>query len=246
MKLIQLNIWQGRFIDQVVAFLRAEQPDIMCLQEVYSSDLRTPVLPFFAGLEHIKQAFPDYHVFFAPTQDMQVLGHTVSLGNAIVSRFPLEDTKTTFIYNQYGSFSKPDDTMMNIRNLQTAMVRVGERALRVANHHGYWEPNATGSEVTVEAMQKVADVLTKMERPLILTGDFNINSASPAMKPIQAQLQDLTQEYSLETTLSSFGKVKNVACDHICVSDDIDVQSFITSEALVSDHLALVLTFGLK
>ncbi|HSD55555.1 MAG TPA: endonuclease/exonuclease/phosphatase family protein [Candidatus Saccharimonadales bacterium] len=67
MKLVQLNIWQGRLIDHVATLLKHEQPDIICLQEVYSSKLANPLLPFFAGLERIRAAFPDYHVFFSPT-----------------------------------------------------------------------------------------------------------------------------------------------------------------------------------
>lgn len=34
LKIIQLNMWTGRFLDAMIDFLRAEDPDIIMLQEV--------------------------------------------------------------------------------------------------------------------------------------------------------------------------------------------------------------------
>jgi endonuclease/exonuclease/phosphatase family metal-dependent hydrolase len=246
MKLIQLNIWQGRLLDQIIAFLAREKPDIVCLQEVYSSTLDTSFLSSFHSLEHIKAQFPDYSVFFSPTQQMRVLDNDVFYGNAILSRFPLEDTETIFIDGNYEVQTTAHDANFNIRNLQRATVRLSdEQKVYVLNHHGYWEQNPVGSAVTIEKMQQVADTVANTGRPLILAGDFNITPYSPAMQPIHKLLQDLTEEHELATTLSIFSKINAVACDYICISEDIIPSSFGVKETIVSDHLALALEFDL-
>lgn len=244
MKLVQLNIWQGRFTEQIKAFLAHEQPDIICLQEVYSSSLDTPLMPFFNALEQIHACVPDYHVFFSPVHKFSVLGEEVQYGNAILSRLPLSDTEVFFVNGEYTVVDIAAHMDSNIRNVQRATIQLENgKKLCLINHHGYWEPSAIGSDITIEKMQKVADIITSSPRPLLFAGDLQIISDSPAMNPIKAQLRDLTGEYKLATTLSSFGKVKGVACDHICVSEEIQVQSFEASEILVSDHLALVTEF---
>ena len=244
MKIIQLNIWQGRFTEQTKAFIEHEQPDIICMQEVYSSKLDTPLMPFFNALERIAAVLPDYDVYFSPVHKLVILGEDVFYGNAILSRHELKDTETFFIHGQYAEIDTVEQMDSNIRNMQRAGIELPDgKQMTIINHHGYWEPNEVGSEITVDRMQKVADVIKDSPRPLVFAGDLQIISRSPAMKPIHEQLRDLTDEYNLPTTLSSFGKVKNVACDHICVSEEIKVRSFSASDILVSDHLALILEF---
>jgi len=247
MKLVQLNIWQGRFIDQVNTFLKQEQPDIICLQEVYNSKLTNPLLPFFGSLERIQAVFPDYYVFFSPTHQMNVLGEPVAMGNAILSRLPLSSTETIFINGQFHEFTTSDELQHNTRNLQRVQIMLPDsKQLTVINHHGYWEPNPIGSEITMQKMQLVADIVKSSSKPVIFTGDLNISYVSPAMEPLQALLTDLTQKHQTVTTLSQFGKVKDVPCDHICISDGVVEQSFTIKEDLVSDHLPLVLEFDLS
>jgi endonuclease/exonuclease/phosphatase family metal-dependent hydrolase len=246
MKLIQLNIWQGRFIDQITQWLQQEQPDILCMQEVYSCQPIIELLPFFSSLERITAAFPTYHVFFSPAHTMSVAGSDVTMGNVILSRYPLEDTETFFISERYVRWNTEDEYVPNIRNLQRATVRLGkDQAFTLMNHHGYWEPTPMGSETTVVKTKQVAAIVAESSQPLILAGDLNISADSPAMKPLHALLRDLTQEYKLRTTLSSFGKVKDVPCDHICVSEGVEVREFAAGKALISDHLPLLMHFDI-
>jgi endonuclease/exonuclease/phosphatase family metal-dependent hydrolase len=247
LKIVQLNIWQGRLLNQIIAFLEHEKPDIICLQEVYSSGLETPLLPFFSGLEHIQRTFPEYHTFFSPISSMDVLGLKVSYGNAILSRFPLEDTETFEINGSYQFVHTPDEMDSNTRNLQRVSVVAPESSFTLLNHHGYWEPSAVGSDITAAKMQLVADIVSKSHQPLVLVGDLNIAPHSPAMAPIQAQLRDLTQEYKLSSTLSKLSRIQDVPCDHICVSKDILVDELRSdSSELLSDHLPLILEFRVK
>jgi endonuclease/exonuclease/phosphatase family metal-dependent hydrolase len=245
MKLIQLNIWQGRLLRQALAYLEQEKPDLICLQEVYSSQIDLPGYEFLCSFEKIQAVLPDFHNFFSPCYEMSILDRTFEFGNALFSRYPLSDKKTFFICQNYQSFTSFDNYSSNIRNLQLATIDLPEKKFWIANHHAYWEINPMGSDTSVHSMEKVAGHLKTFSRPLVFAGDLNVISESPAMRPIQDQLLDLTQQYALPTTLSEFGKVANVACDHICISEGIAVQSFKSGKTLVSDHLPLILEFDL-
>lgn len=249
MKLIQLNIWQGRLLRQIVDYLRQEQPDFMCLQEVYSSEIDTPLYDFLRSYEHIQAAFPDYHGYFSACYEMSMLGQAFKFGNALFSRYPITDTETIFINNEYQTYKTFAAYVTNTRNLQRATVQLGNgKSFWLINHHAYWDPapSGVGSEKSKMKMQKVAAIVENSPGPIIFAGDLNVVPASPTMQPIQSILRDLTQTYKLPTTLSQFGKVPNVPCDHVCVSDEVEVRSFAASDALVSDHKALVLDFELS
>lgn len=246
MRLIQLNAWGGRFINQINAFLKDQNPDIICLQEVYSSQLDTPLLPYFNCLERIQASVPDFHVFFSGVHEVTILGVKVTYGNAILSRYPLDNNETFFINGAYRAINSLSEMDSNIRNAQRATVRLPHGSFSLINHHAYWEPNSIGSNITVEKMQKIAKIVQDSPRPLILAGDLQVTAESPAMKPLQSSLRDLTMEHNLTTTLSSFSMVTDVACDHICVSDDVNVENFQASDTLVSDHKALILDFKIS
>jgi len=245
LKLVQLNIWQGRLLPQVLRFLKKEQPDLICLQEVYSSSFDTPLFDFLGGFEAIQSILPGHHGFFSAVYDMAILGEQVRFGNALFSRYPIISEEATLTSGESHSYKTFNGYVPNTRNLQRVMLAVDGHSLCLINHHGYWDSTPFGNEQTAEKMRIVSEIVSKSPRPLIFAGDLNIVPESLAMRPLQAQLRDLTQEYKLATTLSSLGKVKNVACDHIMVSSGIHVRQFTTSKTLVSDHKALLLEFDL-
>ena len=250
MKLVQLNIWQGRLLRQAIDLLEDEQPDIICLQEVHSCEQDTsPLFEFFEflqSLEAIQAKFPGYHTFFAPTYDMTILGSKILYGNAVLSRYPIVNQDTFFISGEYRSYQTLEDFELNTRSLQRAIIQLDDgRSLCLLNHHGYWASNPLGSETTVGKMQAVADIIASSPSPLIFAGDLNITPDSPAMQPVHKLLRNLTQENRVATTLSPIRKLPDVACDHICISEGIDVQNFVVSERVVSDHKALILEFSL-
>lgn len=244
MKIVQLNIWQGRLLKQVISLLKEQDADVVCMQEVYGSTLDTNMMPFLNSIQRIGAALPDYEVFFSPALGMTVLGEEVYYGNAILSKLPIIK-KDTFDINEEYAFVNSADTMeINTRNLQRAQLEAPNgKQFWVINHHGYWEPNPIGSEKTVKCMQKVADILADTPRPVIFSGDLNIIASSPAMRPIHEQLIDLTDTHGITNTLTILGKVPDVPCDHICVSKDVVVSSYEVSPRLASDHSAVIMNF---
>lgn len=244
MRLLQLNIWQGRLLRQILEMIDDVKPDLLCLQEVLSSaeSIATPER-MFNSLEMIQQQTGFAYTFFSPTFSSEYSGVEASFGNAIISRYPLTDTKTVFTNGTYIPHYNPSTYNINNRNLQLATVHFDEQSFTLANHHAHWDIDPLGNEITVAKMQLVKAELKKISLPLIFSGDLNVTAASKSMRLFDGFLNDLTATNAITSTLSSIGKASNVACDHILVSTDIQVQGFQVLDKLVSDHKALILDF---
>jgi endonuclease/exonuclease/phosphatase family metal-dependent hydrolase len=250
MKIIQVNAWMGRLLPSLIRFIIEQEPDIVCAQEIFSSTTANPLTETNQTLEQIEKSCNFKHTFFSPTFTFESFGAKVSHGNAIFSKHPLIDTQTFFTSNQYAPIQTADNFVRNIRNLQICQVNVGgKNKIIIANHHGYHELNEVGSEKTKVSLDKLSESLNNVKYPLILCGDFNVVSSSPYFEPLKSlNLRNLTVENKISTTLSAAHRIaseKEVACDYIMCSDDINVRDFSASEKLVSDHKALILEFDI-
>lgn len=245
LKLIQLNIWQGKILIAVSRFLKQQDADILCLQEVCSSSVYLGALDLLSSLEVLQLDLAYPYVYYQSSFSFDTSGVTASMGNTILSKYPLENTRSVFTHNSYHEVTDwQRDHPGNTRNLQLAEVTLPDgKSFTVANHHGYWDKDKMGNEHTVAAMKIAAEELKKVQGPLIFAGDLNIVPASPAMHLFDNWLTDLTATHNISDTLSAFGKVSDVPCDHILVSPEVTVQEFTVSEELVSDHKALILVF---
>lgn len=238
-------MWMGRLTPQLLRLIEAEQPDIITAQEVFSTDTSVPFPDQMFDLRQRVSSLDYPHVYYSPVFSFQASGQTVEFGNAVFSRLPIQSSETVWTYSEYqGAMDRPGFEK-NARNAQVVELRSDAKAFYLINHHGYWEPNPTGSDTSVAALQVVADKVASLDGPIIVAGDLNVDDQSPAMRVFDDHLTSLTARYDIQDTLSILGKVRGIACDHVLTNSDIHVRSFSVSDALVSDHLALVLEFDL-
>jgi len=249
MKVMQLNVWAGRLTNRIVELVKAEQPDVICMQEVFGAgdtEIRVPN-NFFDVLERVAHAGNYETTFFAPKYSIDYGGHLVEYGNAMVLNQPLLSQETYFVQGSYTD--KIDPAASNVSrddgpyNLQIAQINIDSTKLTIANHHGFWQPEPIGTAKTVECMQRVADKLHDVDGPLILCGDLNVSADSPAMRVFDGFLEDLTATHNIKSTLSKLHYVENVACDHILVSPEVNVKGYRAVDVLASDHQALIIEF---
>lgn len=244
MKLLQLNIWQGRLMPQILKLVETVQPDILCLQEVFSSPRQVDMPDnMFSSFEALLTATGFAHSYFSPVFGVEITDTKAEFGNAIISRFPLQNLRTVFTEGSYLPSINADNYVGNTRNLQLAEAVLPGGILTLANHHAHWEKIPLGLEVSVEKMKAVAQTISELPRPLILSGDMNVVAESATMQVFNGMLRNLTAENQTKTTLSQLGKASDVACDHILVSQNVQVTSFKVADDLVSDHKALLLEF---
>ena len=160
----------------------------------------------------------------------------VKQGNVILSRYPIVEYEDKLIYDK----SEFDlNTQVGEKPLECRAQKVRlDNGLVVLNHHGYWLPEPLGNETSVECMHKVAEMIKDEPGPVVMCGDLNVIAESPAMRELDF-LHDLTAENGVKTTLANLKFVKDVACDHILVSDGMKWDNFTVHSDIVSDHLAV-------
>lgn len=242
MRLLQLNEWGGRLGGQVADLLKAQQTDIVCLQEAV--DAKGDAALSITTTELQKTA--DYpHAFTSPVFSFNLMNKKATFGNAILSKLPFSETNTIFTNLEYTEDFDFDTHDHNVRNLQHAVIDIDGRKLHVLNHHGHHvHQHKQGDEQTLRQMKQIAQYISTLEGPLILTGDFNLSPTSESIGVIDALLRNLSTEHKLMTTRTQLTTKKEV-CDYIFVSDTVTVQSFKALDDLVSDHKALLLEFEL-
>lgn len=243
MKLIQLNMWGGRLEKQLENFFASEQPDITCLQEAISIPGNGAI---FISPESLQDQWEKpTSLFHSAVFSFSFMLREARFGNAIISTLPMIKTETIFtnLVHKPGFDFDVDD--YNIRNLQHAIIEIGERRLNVLNHHGHHVPtHKNGNEDTLRQMRHIAGYIDTLEGPVILTGDFNLAPHSESLEVINEKLDNLSVRYKLETTRTALTHKKEV-CDYIFVSEEIKVKDFKASDEVVSDHQALVLEFDI-
>ncbi len=244
MKLITINTWQGRLQRNLEEFVRDEQADVLCLQELCSADKVTAPWGHFATLQTLQEAGQLPHDYFSPTNSYDLMEQEVGFGNGILSRQPLTNTETIFTYGEHHRVTAAS-FVPNVRNAQIADIAVGSDSVRIVNYHAHWEPSEKGSAESLERIKPLAEALRHVTGPLIVAGDFNVTADSNSLRYFMETvgLRSLTEEARVASTMSNSITPWVVACDHILVNDQIEVKSFQVDDRLVSDHKALILEF---
>ena len=143
-------------LEQVLAWLAAEQPEVLCLQETKVADELFPLAPFRAlGYE------------------AAISGQKAYNGVAILSRLPIEDVQVGF------AALLPDDPEAPGLGEQKRVISAQIAGLRVLN---LYVPN--GSSLRSEkyayklewlaCLKRYLDAQETQGEPLVMVGDFNI------------------------------------------------------------------------
>lgn len=240
MKLLQLNAWSNRLNKKVVELINTENPDIICLQEMFSSDKN---LGFLVPLEELLKTIDYPYYYFSPVFSMKLMHDLSDFGNVIISRFPIEKASTVFTHLEYKADLDVNKHDYNVRNFQHASLKVDGKTLHVINHHGYHVPaHKDGNEITMSAARQINEYINQLTGPVILAGDFNLTPESKSMQAIGQGLRDLGTEYGLTSTRNDLTH-KSEVCDYILVNDAVKVLNFSMSDIVASDHNGLIVEF---
>jgi endonuclease/exonuclease/phosphatase family metal-dependent hydrolase len=242
-KLVQSNIWCGKLKYQLIDFMAAEQPDIVCMQEV--NDLPGPPGPLFASLKELQAAGKFTASHMAPTCSYKYMNRKLHHGNAILSKLPIISSDILFTHGAYkDDYDRVTDDN-NARNLEHVVLEAASGRLHVLNYHGYHDKaSKDGSPLTLEHARKIVDYIKPLEGPVILTGDFNLVPQTESIAVIDDLLTNLSTKYRLENTYTHLS-IHKAVCDYIFVNDLVKVKNFYAADVLISDHKALILEFDL-
>lgn len=246
MKVLQINVWGGRIKDGLSRFIAEGKYDVICMQEaVWSDDCNEFLESYIDTVDKIQRLAGFEYALKTSNYGTNVLsdGSRFELGNAILSRIPFTSVKERCILGEYTVTAHASDYKTASGHSYTAQKAILDNGIAIVNYHGYWQKDPIGNKTTIACMRKVVEFIRDDTCPTIMCGDLNLVSESPAMRELDF-MRDLTAVNHVKTTLRNIRFIKDVACDHILITDELESKSFEAINAPVSDHMALVAEIG--
>lgn len=235
-KLICLNIEREKHLGRLLPFLRLENPDVACLQEVFLDDL------FHLGRELAM------HVYFAP-MTLYVRGDDVTAehepeGVAILSKLPLQDVRRDYyatggrVAGHVVPFRHEDQETMQ-RVLLSGLLRSGAAEFRIATTHFTWTPDGHPDYRQRRDIQPLMALLGTFG-DIVFCGDFNAPRGEEIFARIAARYVDGVPPAVTTTLDQHLHRVKGL--QHV-VDTIFTTPAYTTDVEVidgVSDHCALV------
>lgn len=259
LNVLHLNIERNKHLDSVHTLIQEKNPDIICLQEIMYKDAVKLASDFGCGLA------------FSPLLSIKNGDNQDNQGSAIMSHYPIRDINIhrydddknidvpvhsdDEVISHNGK--RPNDRFMYHYAVLEVLVQcdaykivtVATTHFPVVDHHGHKLPDHDLSklksikeiEKTNEYLDRVLNVIRKLQSPIIFTADLNNARGDFVYDSIAHELVDtvpLEVDSTIDPKIHRVKKLKLVV-DTIMTSQNIELNSFELIEG-VSDHKALI------
>jgi endonuclease/exonuclease/phosphatase family metal-dependent hydrolase len=243
MKLLSLNVWQGRLERVLLKHLEALEVDFACMQEAV--DISGQSLGLVTSYQKVGKSLKLDQQFFSQLISTKFGNKDMVFGNVTYSSVPFAQTSEVFTRGHHSRDHDFDAEDYNIRAFQHTVIVINGKKLNLINHHGHHiDEHKLGDSETERQVSQIIDYIQGLDGAVILCGDFNLSPESQSIKLIEASLENMSTKYSLNTTRSNLTYKKEV-CDYIFVNDQIKVNNFAMDTTIISDHNALIIDFDL-
>lgn len=167
-QLVSINIEGKKHHTRVLPFLHEQDPDVICLQEVFEPDFELFKKEF--GMDGL-------HVPITRKELTDASGTKthVPWGIGIISRLPIKEKSSIPYYTCAETLQIFDKKNINDtadRVLASMRVEKENTFFTVATTHFTWTPDGNPSEIQWRDMSKLFDILDNFP-DIILCGDFN-------------------------------------------------------------------------
>ena len=244
-KFLNLNIWYGKLLDDVIKFIKKENPDIISLQEVYDGKKMSP--KWLNSYSLIKKELNYKYSSFAPAFYVEEKGKRINQGQVILSRYPVINQKIFFYDIPYGKFIFPAKDFSRVpRNLQKIRLNIKGKNLNIFNTQGIWGKDQLDNARRIKMSKKIIGQI-RGKKYVILSGDFNVNPQTTTIKNIEKFLRNPFKK-KLITTINpkrinkAINERKSIL-DMVFVSSYIRILNFYCPKVDVSDHMPLIIVF---
>lgn len=261
MKLISLNIQSGAAGKPFFEYIkeRAKTTDVFCFQEVFNSKKSAKVAygeitDVYGKLTSLLKGFKSaYLPVSLKVGEYYKTGFNVELGMAV---FYKKNLKAEMHFGKHivGSLQGKVDFRngKEANAIQCVKIVSPKGGFWLANFHGMSRPGGKlDTTKRIKQSKTIVSVLEKLKGPKILCGDFNLMPETKSVRIIEREgLKNLIKIYKIKNTRNSISwkRYKNRQCfaDFTFVSPEIKVKNFKVPYVLVSDHLPMVLEFGIS
>jgi endonuclease/exonuclease/phosphatase family metal-dependent hydrolase len=264
MKIVCLNGWGGALHAELIAYLRSEQPDVLCLQEVVHTPATTKdwltyrdgdhVLPQRANFfREVATALPDHVAQFCPSAQGELWDGEVDipsrwgLATFVRQSLPIIEQVQCFVHKAFSPDGYGDHPRPRLAHAVRLFDYAGNRSVCIAHMHGLRDlAGKMDTPERLEQAQRLAGLLrgiTKPGEPLVVCGDFNVEPGSETFAILsELGLGDLVTSRGFTSTRSSHYSKPGRFADYMLVNDAVDVLRFeVITVPEVSDHCPLLL-----
>lgn len=259
-----LNGWGGKLHEELLPYVEAEAPEILCLQEVVHSpesekDWLTyrdgdHILPQRANFfRDVSKALPNHLAVFCPAaqgvlwDENRSIASQWGLATLVHLSLPIIGQVQGFVHRDYSPVGYGDHP----RSRSAHGVRVydyeADRTVSVTHMHGLRDLNGKmDTPERADQARRLLDMSRQLSRPddvVVICGDFNVEPDSETLAILtDAGLTELVTGRRFKTTRTSHYKKPGKFADYMLVNRKEAVKDFdVIHRPEVSDHCPLVL-----
>lgn len=245
-KIIQINIYRGKFLNELVNFLKEQRPDFICAQEVTGGSQNLFEDKSINLFEFTRRELKMYGVY---NHDFTVSDRKDSFqANAVFCRFPIVGSKVLVLKPH--EFVKNENVKKRVmfkkapRHVLDAIVAVADLKIHIMSWHGAWTAPPSDDTRTLGNAQLVVSYIKSLgNQPFILCGDLNNIIGSKTVGLIETVANNLMLGRDIkQTTHPKIHKIvpRGYLVDYIFVSKHFKLQKLEVAEVTISDHLPVV------
>lgn len=228
--ILDWNVWMDENPHNITIFLKQQDADIICCQELFKTTRYNSPEIIGRGLGY------EFHVSL--NQEFERDSEPALVGCGIFSHFPITAQRTM-------ALDVTDEE--NPRNYVEVDVRINKMSLTVGTAHLYFSPGFAATERKIEQARALLSVVKPDEEKFILAGDLNSTPDSKVINMISANLvnigPDLREPTWTTKPFSYAGFTENKLrwrIDYIFGTKDITKLSSKVVKTNLSDHLPIL------
>lgn len=250
LKVIQVNIYKGQYLNSLINFVKAEHPDIMFMQEVTSGviNLSGDQSNLF---EVLKRELGYQGVFYSSATIIDKFN--TFQGNAVLTRHKILESKFIPLNKHTGMtldvFNNQDFFPAFPRSIVEVKVEINEQEIMALSCHGAWSAPPRDNPENYRQAKLIEKHLKELKLPFIMGADMNMPPTTRVIKTIEKSAKNLIHNSGIkQTTHPKVHKIVPLGylVDYIFTSSQFKKLSIKAPEILVSDHLPLVAEVELK
>lgn len=247
-KFLQVNIYKGRYLAELINFIRREAPDFITMQEVTRAGFNLWEDKAADTFEVIREKIKMDGVY---NGDLKLTGEEGSdFGNAVFSKYKIIGKDVVVLKSfrpvtleELDGASAFEIRPQIPRHLLDVQVEYNNVVLHILSWHGAWTAPPVDTSETLRQAKVVADYLESIDGPFILGGDLNNIPGSKTIGLIDNAANNLMSGSGiLETTNPKVHKIapKGFLIDYVFTSKEIKLINIKAPQVTISDHLPVV------
>lgn len=264
LKLLHLNIFQGKFLPQIIDFVKAHDFDILQFQEVSGGSMSkggmwtgaredmTTANPETVGIDcfaTIKKELGYEGVLNVTTAKRHDANSYIGNATFFKKSIKLVDTRTIFLqpYAEQGDTPIPSKELPRSALITTFLLSGKE--IPFINCHLAWGPDHKDEPYKLVQAKKLYEYLQNLHSSFILTGDFNVDKQSKIVSWFNTLAVNLVTQHDITNTLNPNIHAAKIlfpiglGVDFAYATKDITVTDFhLVDTPDLSDHLGLSMT----